>query len=105
GTGSDDHGVVLSSEWLGTEAEQVGDAGRLRAHHRLAADDPNNRAVGLTRQRAAPPLHRIRSIWLHPRKRDLVAVEKVTQLGAGRIPALPDDNRARWRSLGSERLQ
>ena len=40
-----------------------------------------------------------------PLERDLVAVEEAPQLGAGGVPAVPDDDRARRRRLGGEPLQ
>ena len=39
---------------LGAEPEQLGDAAQLRADDRLAADEPNHRAVALVRQRSVP---------------------------------------------------
>ena len=62
-------------------------------------------AVLLRRQRAAPLLGRVRRVGREPSERDLVAVEEAAQLGAGRVPAVPDHDRARRRRLGRDALQ
>ncbi len=103
--GADDQGVVFGGLSLGAEPEQLGDAAKLRSYDRLALDEPDHRPVAGVGQRSAPGLERIRGVGLEPGEADLVAVEEVTKLGAGGIPALPDHDRARRRRVGGEPLQ
>ena len=101
-TGADDDRVVLRGIRLGVELEQFRHAPRVRSHDGLAADDADHGTVGLGRQRAAPLLERIVRVRLKPGEGDLVAFEEAPQVGARRVPAIADDDRARRRWLRSD---
>ena len=105
GTRADDDGVVLRALGLGSEPEQLGDPAKLGPDDGLAVDDADRRAVLVRRQRPAPHLLRVRRVRRHPPEGDLVAVEEAAQLGAGRVPAMPDDDRPRRRRLRRETLE
>ena len=95
GARADDHRVVLGGGGLGAEAEQLGHPSQARSHHGLAVDDADRRQVPVGRHRAAPPVRPVRRVGREPRERDLVALQEAPQLRAGRIPAMPDHDRAR----------
>jgi hypothetical protein len=67
----------------------------VRSNEGFFVDDPDHGEVLLGRERAAPLLGRIEVVRLNPRERDLVAVEEVAQLAAGRVQPVADDDRAR----------
>ena len=89
GAGADDHRVVLGGGGVGGEAQQLGHAPQLRAHHGLAVDDADRRADPRRPAAGRPMLGRIRRVGRDPLEGDLVAVEEAPQLRAGRVPAWP----------------
>ncbi len=103
--GADDHRVVLGGARLGVDPEQLGHPAQLGPDDGLAVDDPDRRPVLLGGQGAAPLLGRVGSLGREPLEGDLVAVEEAAQLGAGRVPAVPDHDRARRRRVGRDGLQ
>ena len=77
----------------------------LRPDHGLAVDDPQRGVVALGRKGAPPLLRVLGDVRLEPPVDDLVAVEEPAQLGAGGVPAVADDDRARPRRLRRKTLE
>ncbi len=105
GPGADDHGVVLRAAGSVPRPEQLGDA-------RASADGPPScRRRGGSRQvtvaGSGPPhssaasgasgVSHLKVIWLRSRK--------CRSSRAGRVPAVPDNDRARRRRVGRDALQ
>jgi hypothetical protein len=103
--GTDDHRVVFGGGGLGVHAEQVRDPAQARPHRGLAVDDADRRPVFGVRQWAFPQLRFVSRLAGDPAEGDLVAVEEAAQLGAGRVPAVADDDRPRRWRIGREPLQ
>ena len=103
--GADDHRVVLRGGRLGGEPEQLGHPAELRPHDGLAVDDPDRGPVVVRRAARRPTARPRPARRAEPPERDLVAVEEAPQLGAGRVPAMPDHDRPRRRRLGGDALK
>ena len=102
---ADDDRVVLRCLRPGWRARVARPPDAAQVAHGLPVDDANDRVVLLRRQGAAPLIGGIRRIGRDPSERDLVAVEEPPQLGARRVPAVADHDRARRRRLGRDALQ
>ncbi len=103
--GADDDRVVLRGERLGGDLEELCHAAQGRPHHRLAVHDPERRVVAFGGERAPPLLGLGRHVRLEPPESDLVAIEEPSELGAGRVPPVPEDDRPVRRRLRRERLE
>ena len=103
--GPDDDDVVLGVLRLGREVEELGDPPGLRPDHGLAVDDTQRGVVALGRKGPPPLLRILGDVRLEPPVDDLVAVEEPAQLGAGGVPAVADDDRARPRRLRRKPLE
>ncbi len=99
---TDDHGVVFGLGRLGGEPEQVGDVPKLGPNYRRAGHALDRRPILLRGKWAVPVGHELGLVGRDPLERDLIAIEEVPELGARRIPALPDHHRARRRRCGGE---
>ena len=104
--GADDHRVVLArppARCRGRAARPRGGAAAARRSCRRRRGSPASRprpAAGRPTARSASGasgVSHLKVIWLRSRKR--------RRLGARRVPAMPDDDRARRRRLGREALQ
>ena len=87
-----------AADGLGAEPEELGDAAKLRPHDGLAVHDADHRAVVVGGERAAPALRGVRRVGHEPLEADLVPLQEAPQLGAGRVPAVAEDERP-WRRL------
>ena len=103
--GPDDDDVVLGVLRLGREVEEFGDPPGLRPDHGLAVDDPQRGVVALGGKGAPPLLRILGNVRPEPSVDDLVAFEEPAQLGAGGVPAVADDDRARPRRLRRKTLE
>ena len=104
--GADDHRVVLRRARARSRGRAARPPGAAAAGPRSCRRRPGSPA-GPRRRAAGRPSRSAASgrLGREPLERDLVAVEEAPQLGAGRVPAVPDDDRARRRRLGGDALQ
>src|SRR5205814_6396209 len=93
GPGTDDDCVVLRGLRLGRNVEKLGYLPKPRTRGGLAVHDANGGQVTLERQRIRPLLGMSGHLRLEPSEPDLVAVEEASQLRAGGIPSMAEDDR------------
>ena len=87
---ADDHRIVGCEPRRRLKAEARGKLSRLRAYQRCAIGESQHRAIARRRWLPGPVVGKTGIVRRHPVERDLVALEKPSEIEAGAVPTVPE---------------